>query len=33
MLKISKIAKHTTLTTCGCGHSFDVDCGILARVL
>ena len=31
MLKISKIAKHTTLITCGCSKTTEYECGIMYR--
>ena len=31
MLKISRIARHATLITCGCPRYRDHDCGVMAR--
>ena len=31
MLKISKIAKHTTKITCGCPQLYEQNCGIMYR--
>ena len=33
MLKISKIARHATLITCGCSKEMEEYCGIMYRAI
>ena len=33
MLKISKIAKHTSVITCGCPRGTEFECGVLYRAI